>query len=130
MSPDQIATANAKNNALNESLGLEVDVHPTSGEESDAELEPTSFSTLDLEKIALKNALVDSDIEASATNSVEEAAPLPVYFVLPPDLESATSSILPNESGNPDSEDEEQEVHMVVPAKVAAFLSKIHTKKS
>ena len=68
LSSDLIATANAKNNALNESLGLEVDVDSTPGEETDGELEPTSFSTLDLEKDALKNASVDSDIEASATN--------------------------------------------------------------
>ena len=54
LSPEQIATARTQNNALNESMGLDVDVDPTSGEESDDELEPTSFPTLDLEKIALQ----------------------------------------------------------------------------
>ena len=63
LSPDQITTAHAKNNALNESLGLEQDVDPTSGEESDGEVEATTFSTLELENIALKNALVDSGIQ-------------------------------------------------------------------
>ena len=71
-----------------------------------------------------KNALVDRDIEASSTNPVQEKAPLPIEFVLPPELESATSSIVPHESGAPDSEDEDQAVHMIVPAKVAAFLKK------
>ena len=123
LSPEQIATAHAKNNALNESLGLEQDVDPTSGEETDDEVEATTFSTLKLENIALKNALVDSDIQPSSTNS-PEPGPLPVYFVLPSDPHTATANNASSESGNPESEDEEQEVYMVVPAKVAAFLRK------
>jgi hypothetical protein len=111
LSPEQVANAEAKNALLNESLGIEKDIDPTSGDETDDDEESPSFSALDLERVAIKNALLESDIEQATTNGVEPIQPLKIEFVVPPGLQTETA-------------DEDEEVHMLVPPEVAEYLRK------
>ena len=55
LSPEQVANAQAKNALLNESLGIEKDIDPTSGDETEDDDESFCFSALDLESVAQKN---------------------------------------------------------------------------
>ena len=112
-----------KNALLNKSLGFEKDIHLTSGEETDDDEDSSCFSSLDLVWIANKNALLESAIEESITNHLELKPPVQVEFVLPPGLESAH---VEENTGSTETADEKEEVHMVVPPEVAAFLRNVH----
>ena len=108
LSPEQVANAQAKNSLLNQSLGIEKDIDPTSGDETEDDDESVCFSTLDLERVAQKNAELGSDIEESTTIDVQPKQPLEVEFVIPPGLQTDTA-------------EEDEEVHMVVPPEVAQY---------